>query len=244
MALLEEQELQGNWLFRYRGYLPILVLIVGISLFLYKEAHPENWIIEGSTYHQVFESACLMVSLLGLFFRVITIGYAADNTSGRNTGGQLAETLNTTGIYSIMRHPLYVGNFFMWLGIALLTGNAWFIISFILLFSLYYERIMFAEEQFLRRKFGNLFTAWAEKTPAVIPNFNLYKPPYQQFNWKKVLRNEKTGFALLFLTFFVFDLAGEWIKRSGDINFFLLAGCLMSLSLYLVLKILQKRHLI
>jgi hypothetical protein len=118
------------------------------------------------------------------------------------------------------------------------------LLSFILLFSLYYERIMFAEEQFLRRKFGNLFTAWAEKTPAVIPNFNLYKPPYQQFNWKKVLRNEKTGFALLFLTFFVFDLAGEWIKRSGDINFFLLAGCLMSLSLYLVLKILQKRHLI
>ena len=185
-----------------------------------------------------------MVSLFGLFIRVITIGYAADNTSGRNTGGQLAETLNTTGIYSIMRHPLYVGNFFMWLGIALLTGNAWFIISFILLFSLYYERIMFAEEQFLRRKFGNLFTAWAGKTPAVIPNFKLYKPSYQNFNWNKVLRYEKTGFALLFLTFFIFDLAGEWIKRSGNLNFFLLAGCFISLSLYLVLKILQKRNLI
>ena len=184
MALLEEQEFQGNWLFRYRGYLPIVVLIVGISLFVYKEAHPEKWIIEGSDYHQVFEFACLMVSLFGLFIRVITIGYAADNTSGRNTGGQVAETLNTTGIYSMMRHPLYVGNFFMWLGIALLTGNAWFIISFILLFSLYYERIMFAEEQFLRRKFGNLFTSWAEKTPAVIPNFKLYKSPYQPFNWK------------------------------------------------------------
>ena len=33
------------------------------------------------------------------------------NTSGRNTHDQVADSLNTSGIYSIVRHPLYVGNF-------------------------------------------------------------------------------------------------------------------------------------
>jgi hypothetical protein len=30
---------------------------------------------------------------------------------------------------------------------------------------------MFAEEQFLRKKFGALYTDWAAKTPAFIPSF-------------------------------------------------------------------------
>jgi len=83
---------------------------------------------------------------LGLFIRAYAVGHTPANTSGRNTKEQLADELNTTGIYSMVRHPLYLGNFFMWLGAAVLTKNGWFIVAFILLYWIYYERIMFAEE--------------------------------------------------------------------------------------------------
>ena len=59
----------------------------------------------------------------------------------------------------------------MWLGAALLIANAWFVVVFILVYWVYYERIMYAEEQFLRRKFGTVYTDWAAHTPAFIPSF-------------------------------------------------------------------------
>ncbi len=100
----------------------------------------------------------------------LTVGFAPKNTSGRNTAaGQMADELNVTGIYSIVRHPLYVGNFFMWLGPVLFLRSVWFTIVFCLVYWLYYERIMFAEEQFLRRKFGDAYDKWSEKVKAFIP---------------------------------------------------------------------------
>jgi protein-S-isoprenylcysteine O-methyltransferase Ste14 len=107
------------------------------------------------------------------------IGHTPKNTSGRNTKGQIAEELSTTGVYSICRHPLYAGNFLMWLGIAMMTESVAFIVMFCLAFWLYYERIMIAEEQFLRKFFSMAYLIWAEKTPAFIPNLK---------DWKKAQR--------------------------------------------------------
>ena len=90
--------------------------------------------------------------------------------SGRNTvQGQIADELNTKGLYSIVRNPLYVGNYFLWLGIAMLTCNPWFIAIFTLIFWIYYERIVFAEEEFLRKKFGDAYLEWTVRTPIFIP---------------------------------------------------------------------------
>ena len=35
MALQEELELQGNWLFRYRSILPITILSIGVLCYIY-----------------------------------------------------------------------------------------------------------------------------------------------------------------------------------------------------------------
>ena len=71
------------------------------------------------------------MSFFGLGIRVFTVGFTPKNTSGRNTAEQIADVLNTSGIYSMVRHPLYVGNFFMWLGIGLLTQNPYFVLFLI-----------------------------------------------------------------------------------------------------------------
>jgi protein-S-isoprenylcysteine O-methyltransferase Ste14 len=240
MALQEEFEQQGNWLFKYRGYLPVFILLAGIIIHIRTELNPEISFLKKMPYEFYYETGCLLVSLFGLFIRAYTIGYKAANTSGRNTfEGQIAESLNTAGSYSIVRHPLYLGNFFMWLGIALLIGCLWFIIFFCLSYCIYYERIMFSEEQFLRRKFGSVYTQWAEKTPAFFPKFRLFLKPSLSFNWKRVLRQEKNGFVALFLLFAGFDIIGEWVKKQNHYNYFLLVTCIISIVSYFILKYLK-----
>jgi protein-S-isoprenylcysteine O-methyltransferase Ste14 len=242
MALQEELEKQGNWLFRYRSSLPLFILVIGIFVNIRTELHPEVFALKGTSYEIYYETFCLLVSLFGLFIRVYTVGHTLDWTSGRNTAeGQVAIALNTTGIYSMVRHPLYLGNFFMWLGPAMLNGQIWFIVSFCLFYWVYYERIMFAEEQFLRRKFQETYTSWAANVPAFIPNFKNFVKPVLGFSWKKVIRNEKNGLLSVFFIFCVFDIIGEMIEKKGTYNYFLMGGFIVSLIFFIIIQYLKKR---
>lgn len=242
MALQEEFEQQGNWLFKYRSFLPLVVLSIGTTLYIRTEIYPETFILEETPYEIYYEMFALIISLFGLFIRVYTVGHTPKNTSGRNTNqGQVADTLNTTGIYSIVRHPLYVGNFLMWFGPAMLTGHFWFIIAFVLFYWVYYERIMYAEEQFLRNKFGEQYLDWSISVPAFIPKLKNFKKSDLPFSWKKVLKKEKNGLFALFLIFFVFDFSGEIIETETDYNYFLIGMCILTGLSYIVLKYLKKR---
>ncbi len=149
----------------------------------------------------------LGVSALGELIRIITVGYAPKNTSGRNTvNGQIADELNVTGIYSLVRHPLYIGNFFMWLGPVLFIRSVCFTVVFCLIYWLYYERIMFAEEQFLRRKFGDSYDKWSEKVGSFIPFSFKFIPPALTFSVRNVLKREYNSFVNIFVIFTLLDL--------------------------------------
>lgn len=243
MALKEEFIQQGNWLFKRRSYLPLIPLLIAFALYLRNHIYPEYSPFRNSRQELYFEMLAVLIGLSGLLVRIITVGYTPKNTSGRNTNeGQVADSLNTTGIYSLVRHPLYVGNFLMWLGIALWTANFWFIIAFILFYWLYYERIMFAEEQFLHKKFGNQYLDWSKTTPAFLPNFKGYLAPNLPFNWNKIFRQEKNGLFALFLIFCCFNIAGELLAPGEpDFNYFLIIMTLLSGLAYLVLKFLKKK---
>jgi len=241
MALQEEFESQGNFLFRHRSILPLVIIIVGLFVFSINR-------YLGITYdltlpYSTLEYCCLGVCLFGLFIRVYTVGYTPANTSGRNTHDQVADTLNTTGIYSVVRHPLYVGNFFMWLGIALMTEKGWFVVSFILMYWLYYERIMYAEEQFLRRKFGENYLNWAAKTPAVFFSFKNKKKPNYPFSWKKVLKKEKNGLLAIFILLYIFHTIADSIDSQyfqPEMNWLAFATLICGLS-YMILKFMKKK---
>jgi protein-S-isoprenylcysteine O-methyltransferase Ste14 len=245
MALQEELKSQGDFLFRNRSYLPLFILILGLSVYIQTEYNdieePEHWISES------YEYICLGICCLGLLIRMITVGYSPDHTSGRNTTeGQIAEVLNTTGIYSVVRHPLYLGNFFMWLGVAALTQNTWFIIAFILFYAIYYERIMYTEEHFLRAKFGHVYLSWSRKVPAFIPSFKNFKRATHSFRIKKVLKQEKNGFAALFLLFWLFEFVGEIASEKRfvmEFDFWFYAAITASI-IYLILKLMKKKRLL
>lgn len=241
MELEKELDVQGNFLFKHRGTLPLIALLLGISVHAFEVRQSA---MDGSVNKETssYELVCLAVCLFGLFIRVLTVGYTPKNTSGRNTATQLADQLNTSGMYSIVRHPLYLGNFFMWLGVAMLTGHSWFIVSFALLYWIYYERIMLAEERFISRKFGDNFRQWASRTPAIIPSVFSWRWPNQYFSVRKVLRQEKNGLFAIFLLFFVFDVVAEYVIyhtiRFRNEEWLIL--CLASGMIYLFLRFLKR----
>lgn len=237
MALLEEFESQGNFLFRYRTYLPLIVLVLALANYVIQITH--------NTYNDLGQNYwyfSLAVGLLGLLIRIYTVGHTPENTSGRNTAaGQVADQVNQTGIYSLVRHPLYLGNFLMWLAVIMLTANVGLIVAFTLAYWLYYERIMFAEEQFLRKKFGEHYTQWAANVPAFIPKLSGFKTPKYPFSIKKVLKKEKNGVAALFGLFFVFDYLGPLVKSDiTQINYnFWFWGFVISVVAYIILKLIK-----
>lgn len=239
MALQESLEKQGNFLFRHRSFLPLLILAAGIAVFYIDLQN--GLLTDDDAYHQL-ELFSLMVSFFGLAIRIIAVGHTPANTSGRNTKQQLADEVNTTGIYSTVRHPLYLGNFFMWLGAVLLIGNGWFTLVFALAYWIYYERIMYAEEQFLRAKFGKKYLDWANRTPAFVPSLSKKKKSIYPFSLKKVLKKEKNGVLAIFALLFIFHNLRGWVQSQTEIVAvdWVLWSTVASGVLYLGLKLIKK----
>jgi protein-S-isoprenylcysteine O-methyltransferase Ste14 len=237
MPLKEEFENAGNWLFRWRSYLPLLLtglVLVGLRHYHYP-GHSEEM-------DDIWEIVCMIVSFFGLGIRAYTVGCAPEGTSGRNTRGQKAYVLNTTGIYSIVRHPLYLGNFFIWLGISLFLHVWWVTMIFILVFWIYYERIMFAEEEYLRERFGQEYMDWSTKTPAFLPQFRNWRKPILAFSLKNVLKREYSGFFAIIVVFTFLEITGDMVvehKIELDKPWTILFS--LGLLVYLTLMTLKKR---
>jgi protein-S-isoprenylcysteine O-methyltransferase Ste14 len=237
MALKEEFEKSGNWLFKRRSWLP--VAMVPVVLFAWTGYSGINLMHKLGTYWTII---CLAVSISGLAVRIYTVGHSAPATSGRNRSKQVAGSLNSTGIYAAVRHPLYLGNFLMFLGVTMFPGVWWLCIILCLVFFLYYERIMFAEEEFLRSKFGNAYTEWASKTPAFIPRISSIVKPEYGFSLRKVLRHEHTSVLSMGISFAILDFAHNIIVLNQPFlsRFIAILLCVCATA-YLILRILAKK---
>ena len=237
MPLLEELESTGHWLFRWRSYLPLVTVS-----FLFGGVVYFNYPYGSHFLDELWEVLCLLISLSGLFVRVLTVGFAASHTSGKNTREQIASDLNTTGMYSVVRNPLYLGNFLMVMGVMLFLRVWWVPVIYVLMFALYYERIIFAEEMFLRRKFGTRYLDWASHTPAFLPRFSGWQSPNLPFHWRRVLRREYHGLIAIVFNMFLLETAGDLYSGHGfrlDTMWavFLTLAC----GSYFVLRFLHKR---
>ena len=236
MALREQFESSGGWLFRWRGYMPLA--IIALIVFVMRDFH---YLGNSPHLNSLWEIGCVAVSFLGLGIRAYTIGHTPKNTSGRNAREQRAESLNTSGIYSIVRHPLYLGGFFIYLGIVLFAHVWWLAVICVLAFWLYYERIMFAEEFYLRGKFGSAFEQWAERTPAFVPAPRLWQPPNLPFSLKNVLRREYNNFFSAVLILFVLDGLGRYFAEGRvrlDLAWTIFLG--VSFAIWIVLRTIKR----
>jgi len=204
MALKNEIPRAGSVLFRWRSYLPLFFLPLVVPALLVKErvGHDE-------TIELAWEAVGILVAVAGLVVRALAVGHAPANTSGRNTKCQKADLLNTTGLYSVVRHPVYLGNFLVWMGLVVYAQSLWAGLVTALVYWVYYERIMAAEEEFLHTRFGAAFEQWSARTPAFIPAFSRWERAVLPFSWKSVLAREQSTWFGTMAAFFVFETVGE-----------------------------------
>ena len=236
MPLIEELEQTGNWLFRWRSYLP-LVLIVPIVVVIW-QMNSQDHLHELNQWWALF---CIAVSFCGLGVRIATIAHTPEGTSGRNTHEQIADNLNTRGIYSVVRHPLYLGNYIIWLGVSMIFMTWWLPVIFALVYWIYYERIMIAEEEFLRRKYGDVYVEWADKTPAFIPNPRSWQGASLPFSVRNVLTREYSGFFGIIAVFFVLEAAMYFVVEHEPVPMHWNAIFLFGLLVYFTLRTLKKK---
>jgi len=74
-----------------------------------------------------------------------------------------ATSLQTTGIYSISRNPMYVGLMNLYIGLSFIIGNWWNFILFPALILFIQIVVIRKEEKYLEREFGTLFLQYKQK---------------------------------------------------------------------------------
>lgn len=194
--------------------MPLLLIPLGVPA-LFEAAHIET--ILGEELDDMLSLACFFLSLSGLALRAVTVGFVLSGTSGRNTSEQRANVLNTTGLYSIVRNPLYLGNFIVIFGLVLAIKVWWFVVIVVLMYWLYIERIIAVEEAYLSTKFGKDYDDWARTTPCFIPKFSLWKPPVEKFSLRTVLRREYNGLFVLVLAYLFLDILTDVVAENESV---------------------------
>lgn len=83
--------------------------------------------------------------------------------------------LASTGAYSLVRHPLYLGNFLILGGFTLACGNLWMVAVVAAFFLFYYPAAIRYEDHKLEGIFGDEWREWSAGRPAMLP---------WKFRWK------------------------------------------------------------
>ncbi len=167
----------GNWLFRFRSFTPLPLLL--LCLIFFRPQWMGWWITP----------AGLLISLLGETARMVAVGWSFGGTSGREAYLR-ADHLNTAGVYSLTRNPLYIGNILIFSGLSLAFGNFWVLLIVSLFLMLQYHLIVSAEETYLLEKYGIDYQQYQREVPRFFPRIHRFRRPDHAFSWKKVLLKE------------------------------------------------------
>lgn len=170
----------GRFAFRYRG----LLLPIGIVLLLVPSP---NLMPDPAAAGLIG----LAIALMGQLIRSVTVGLEYIIRGGKDHQ-VYADKLVTRGIYSHVRNPMYLGNFFLVLGVSI-AANSWvFLLVGIPIVVLMHKAIVAAEEDFLRNKFGAEFDAFCARSPRWVPRLSGLWAMFQSmsFNWRRMLVKE------------------------------------------------------
>lgn len=130
-------------------------------------------------------TAGLPISVLGLLLRGWAAGHLAKN-----------ERLATTGPYTHVRNPLYLGTLLVAAGLVIAAHEPWLALVFGAVFVLVYMPVIELEEQHLRKLFPD-YAAYADRVPLLRPRFTSI--PKGAFRFDLYVRNREYQALLGFL---------------------------------------------
>jgi len=116
---------------------------------------------------------------LGILIRTLASGHVQKNL-----------VLTTTGPYSHVRNPLYLGSIIIGIGFTIAARDWWVAIAVILLFVVIYLPVIRSEEAFLRSQFRD-YDAYARRVPSLLPHTLLFRHITAGFSRKLYLRHRE-----------------------------------------------------
>ena len=165
----------GNFFFKIRSFTPIPFIL---ALLYFAEP----------AWHTV--TIGLPFIAAGEFLRIWAVGYAGASTRARTLGA--ARDLVTTGPYSYVRNPLYLGNFLLSLGVCLVANVYWLVAVLIVGYFFQYLPIIVVEEAYLLESCGSVYQTYREQVPRFVPQFQPYSEPSDHdFSLARAIKSEK-----------------------------------------------------
>ncbi len=125
----------------------------------------------------------------------------------------------TSGPYSWLRNPMYMGRYFVGLGLALLTWRWFIIVPYALLYWFYAQARVLGEERRLRDLFGDEYITYCRKVRRWLPLPPRERLSRERWSWDAVLRNHElrvaagVALALLLLAWRVETFGSFWGAR-------------------------------
>lgn len=118
--------------------------------------------------------------------------------------------LAMSGPYAFVRNPLYVGNFFLGLGVALIVWNWVILVVFLIGFLGIYAGTIRGEEKHLREMFGKPYEDYCRAVPPFFPRLTPYEAPEKDsFLWSRIVKHHEyitvLGIVLMTMLIHLYD---------------------------------------
>ncbi len=175
----------GNFLFRHRNNVfPVVFLAIVV---LDAPRYP----LGRAGLDRAMDALGLALALAGQALRAAVIGLAYIQRGGR-AGKVYAEDLVTDGLFAHSRNPLYVGNILVFVGLFVILNSSLGWIVGVPAVLVAYWSLVFAEEDFLRRKFGAAYEAYCRDVNRFLPSLRGLRETVgsMRFHWRRVIRKE------------------------------------------------------
>ncbi len=151
----------GDFVFKHRDTLPVPFIFVTVLVLAFTRPT-----LAAARAQALLFAAGAIIILGGEAIRVWAVGYSGGTTRSKKL---IADRLVTEGPYSLIRNPLYAGNFLIALGFSLLANAAVIVPLVIIYFAIEYYPIVRREEYFLLEKFGEPYSRYLREVPRFFP---------------------------------------------------------------------------
>lgn len=150
--------------------------------------------------HETVEMVGTVLVITGVFGRIFSTLFI---------GGRKNDEVVDTGMFSVVRNPLYFFSFVAVLGIGFQSTSISVFVLIVGAFLVYYPGVVKREEAFLRHKFGVAYDAYCARVPRWIPKFSQWSAPENVEVKPRFIYNAMLDGAMFFLPLFVFELVDE-----------------------------------
>jgi len=117
------------------------------------------------------------------------------------------------GPYAFVRNPMYLGRFFILLGVLILLGNPWLLLAYAVLYWFYMDTRVEREEALLRQVFGERYAGYCARVGRFVPGAPLPGATLAFWDWRLFRQNNAA--MNLALTLVAWAVIAAWVLTRG-----------------------------